>query len=143
MLKDNRLTRTCYVPPGMEKEFQQLELELRRQFEPESFLEEMLFSQVLRAAWTMHRVETRLRELEDAGRDPVAMPEEKLIRHYADLRAHQIQAMKSLQRSLREVRSQRAAVARQKKMLAEGEPSRQQRPRARPDTSKGKKEYVN
>ncbi|MBM3810858.1 MAG: hypothetical protein FJW20_04415 [Acidimicrobiia bacterium] len=137
MSKNQRPPHTCFVPPGMEEEFERLQSELRRQFAPADFMEEMLFSQLLRAAWTLHRVEARLSGLDKAGRDPLAIPEEKLIRHYADLRTHQIHALKSLQRALRELRSQRASVARQKKIAAQAEQIRT------PQPSKRKKEYVN
>ena len=78
-LKHGFSSKKFIVMPGQEDDFKKLQSDLIAEVRPEGVLETTLFQQLLRDAWTMHRVELRQAEMADSGtaqRAPSAPPNE-------------------------------------------------------------------
>ena len=78
-LKHGFSSKKFIVMPGQEEDFETLKSGLLAEVRPEGALEENLFHQLLRDAWTMHRIELRQDEMAEFGtaqRAPSAPPDE-------------------------------------------------------------------
>jgi len=70
-LKHGFSSKNFIVMPGQEDDFKKLQSDLTAEVRPEGALELNLFSQLLRDAWTLHRIELREAEMAESGRDPL------------------------------------------------------------------------
>jgi len=73
-LKHGFSSKKIIVMPGQEDDFQKLQSDLLAQVRPEGALEIALFQQLLRDAWTIHRVELQQVAMADSGIDPMFDP---------------------------------------------------------------------
>ena len=66
-LKHGFSSKKFIVMPGQEDDFKKLEAEFLAEVRPEGALELNLFHQLLRDAWTLHRIELRQAEMAESG----------------------------------------------------------------------------
>ncbi|MBK5290852.1 MAG: hypothetical protein JJE04_04035 [Acidobacteriia bacterium] len=89
--------------PGQEDDFRSLESGLASQVRPEGLLEDSLFHQLLRDAWTLHRVEIRQVEMAASGIDPLFDP--NCEKDFDRLERYHSRYQSSFHRSLRQLRN--------------------------------------
>ncbi len=102
-LKHGFSSKNIIIMPGQEDDFLSLETDLASQVRPEGPLETSLFHQLLRDAWTLHRVEIRQVEMAESGIDPLFDPD--CEKEFDRLERYHSRYQSSFHRSLRQLRS--------------------------------------
>jgi len=100
-LKHGFSARNIIIMPGQQDDFRSLESGLLAQVRPEGPLEETLFNQLLRDAWTLHRVELRQVEMATPGIDPLFDPNSE--KEFDRIERYHARALSSFHRSMRQL----------------------------------------
>jgi hypothetical protein len=91
-LRHGLTSREVVIPPGREAEFRALQNALSVEIQPEGAIEELVFRQLVHAAWNLERIRRMEAELD------LADPKFSLLLRY------QAQAERSFQRALKQLR---------------------------------------
>ena len=102
-LKHGFSSTKIIVMPGQEDDFLKLQSDLIAEVRPEGVLEKTLFQQLLRDAWTLHRVELQQVEMADSARDPMFDP--ACEKQFDRLERYHSRYQGSFHRSLRQLRT--------------------------------------
>ncbi len=102
-LKHGFSSKKFIVMPGQQDDFNKLQSGLIAEVRPEGALETTLFQQLLRAAWTLHRVELRQAEMAESGRDPLFDP--ACEKEFDRIERYHARAQSGFHRSMRQLRS--------------------------------------
>ncbi|MBK5293290.1 MAG: hypothetical protein JJE04_16655, partial [Acidobacteriia bacterium] len=102
-LKHGFSSKKFIVISGQEDDFQQLQSDLIAEVRPEGALENTLFHQLLRDAWTLHRVELRQVEMAGSGRDPLFDPD--CEKEFDRIERYHARAQSGFHRSMRQLRT--------------------------------------
>ncbi len=102
-LKHGFSSRKFIVMPGQEDDFQKLQSDLTAEVRPEGALETALFHQLLRDAWTLHRIELRQVEMAESGRDPLFDPD--CEKEFDRIERYHARAQSGHNRGLRQLRT--------------------------------------
>ncbi|MBK5292506.1 MAG: hypothetical protein JJE04_12625 [Acidobacteriia bacterium] len=102
-LKHGFSSKNIIIMSGQEDDFRSLESGLTSQVRPEGLLEDSLFHQLLRDAWTLHRVEIRQVEMAASGVDPLFDP--NCEKEFDRLERYHSRYQSSFHRSLRQLRN--------------------------------------
>jgi len=102
-LKHGFSSQKFIVMPGQEDDFNKLQSDLTAEVRPEGALELNLFHQLLRDAWTLHRVELRQLEMAESGRDPLFDP--SCEKEFDRIERYHNRAQSSFHRGLRQLRT--------------------------------------
>ena len=102
-LKHGFSSKKFIVMPGQEDDFNKLQSDLTAEVRPEGALELNLFHQLLRDAWTLHRVELRQLEMAESGRDPLFDP--SCEKEFDRIERYHNRAQSSFHRGLRQLRT--------------------------------------
>jgi hypothetical protein len=100
-LKHGFSSKKFIIMPGQEDDFEKLKSSLLADVRPEGAIEENLFQDLLRDAWTKHRVELRQAEMAESGTDPLFNPAcekefDRIERYHARAQAGFHRAMRQL-----------------------------------------------
>jgi len=102
-LKHGFSSKKIIVMPGQEDDFKKLAADFIAEVRPEGALELTLFHQLLRDAWTLHRIELQEVEMASSGRDPLFEPDcEKL---FDRIERYHARAQGGFHRSMRQLRT--------------------------------------
>ena len=102
-LKHGFSSKNFIVMPGQEDDFEKLQSSLLAEVRPEGALELNLFHQLLRDAWTMHRIELRQLEMADLRRDPLFDP--ACEKEFDRIERYHARAQSGFHRSMRQLRT--------------------------------------
>ena len=102
-LKHGFSSKKFIVMPGQEDDFKKLQSDLIAEVRSEGALELNLFSQLLRDAWTLHRIELRQAEMAESGRDP--MFDAACEKEFDRIERYHARAQGGFQRSMRQLRT--------------------------------------
>ncbi|HXG33918.1 MAG TPA: hypothetical protein VNJ11_11170, partial [Bryobacteraceae bacterium] len=102
-LKHGLTSRSLIVLPGEEEEFHALKTSLLAEVQPATTLEQLVFDQLLAAAWNLRRLRRLEAELFDGARDPLTDP--ALEARLNTLARYQARAERSFYRALKELRT--------------------------------------
>ncbi|MBK5291483.1 MAG: hypothetical protein JJE04_07400 [Acidobacteriia bacterium] len=102
-LKHGFSSTKIIVMAGQEHDFLKLQSDLTAQVRPEGALELTLFQQLLRDAWTLHRVELRQVEMADSGRDSMFDPD--CEKEFDRIERYHSRYQSSFHKSLRQLRT--------------------------------------
>ena len=102
-LKHGFSAKNIIIMPGQEDEFRALESGLVAEVRPEGALEETLFNQLLRDAWTLHRVGVRQVEMAASGIHPLFDP--SCEKEFDRLERYHSRYQSSFHRSMRQLRN--------------------------------------
>ena len=106
-LKHGFSARNIIIMPGQQDDFRALESGLAAQVRPEGPLEETLYNQLLRDAWTLHRVELRQVEMASGTTqgaqmiDPLFDPNSE--KEFDRIERYHARALSSFHRSMRQL----------------------------------------
>ncbi|MBK5292470.1 MAG: hypothetical protein JJE04_12445 [Acidobacteriia bacterium] len=107
-LKHGFSSKKIIVMSGQEDDFQKLQSDLIAEVRPEGAVENTLFHQLLRDAWTLHRVELHRVELQqvemaESGRDPLFDP--ACEKQFDRIERYHARAQGGFHRSIRQLRA--------------------------------------
>ncbi len=102
-LKHGFSSKKFIVMPGQEDDFKKLQADLIAEVRPEGAFETTLFHQLLRDAWTLHRIELRQAEMAESGHDPLFDP--ACEKEFDRIERYHARAQSSFHRSMRQLRT--------------------------------------
>ncbi|MBK5295031.1 MAG: hypothetical protein JJE04_25565 [Acidobacteriia bacterium] len=102
-LKHGFSAQNIIVMSGQEDDFKKLQSDLIAEVRPDGALEKALFQQLLRDAWTLHRIELRQIEMAGSGRDPLFYP--ACEKEFDRIERYHARAQSGFHRSLRQLRT--------------------------------------